>query len=363
MTIPPDDRPLPEGKPGLSRHSRSLLILTGLLAVVAVATLFVGEAPDGPATDIWNRSFDLQAHRAGRGLMPENTLAAVRHALEIGVTTLELDLGLTADGIVVVLHDRRLHPDLTRGPGGDWLAEAGPAVRSLTRAELSAYEVGRLKPGSGTAKRFPEQMPVEGAPIPSLVEVFDLAEALSGETIRYNLETKIAPGDLASPAPEAIVTALLRDIAAAGVAERTAIQSFDWRSLDLVELQAPDIPTIYLTAERRWLNNLERGRPGPSPWTAGLDLDSFNGSVPAAVAQAGGQVWSPYFRDLRSGDIAEAKSHGLAVIVWTVNETADMTRLIEDGVDGIITDYPDRLRAVMMEAGMDLPPSVVANQP
>ncbi|WP_375593961.1 glycerophosphodiester phosphodiesterase [Algihabitans albus] len=343
------------GRSGLSRGSRGLLILTGLLAAVGLLTLFAGETPERGTTGVWAPSFDLQAHRAGRGLKPENTLAAVDHALGLGVTTLELDLGLTADGVVVVSHDRRLHPDLTRGADGLWLSEQGPPIRSLTAAELASYDVGRLKPGSETARRFREQEAVDGAGIPTLRQVFARAERLSEATIRYNLETKIAPGDPASPVPETFVAALLDEIAAAGVAERTIIQSFDWRSLDLVEVQAPDIATAYLTVEQRWLDNLERGQPGPSPWTAGLDLDAFDGSVPAAVASAGGRVWSPFFRDLRHGDIEEAKRYGLAVIVWTVNDPAAMARLIDDGVDGIITDYPDRLRAVMADKGLPLP--------
>ncbi|MGP1253731.1 MAG: glycerophosphodiester phosphodiesterase [Kiloniellales bacterium] len=332
-------------------------MLTGLLAVVGLLTLFSGETPERDATEAWGPSFDLQAHRAGRGLKPENTLVAVDHALGLGVTTLELDLGLTADGVVVVLHDRRLHPDLTRDADGVWLAEQGPPIQSLTAAELAIYDVGRLKPGSNAAKRFREQEAVDGAGIPTLRQVFARAERLSEGTIRYNLETKIAPGDPASPAPETIVAALLDEITAADVAERTTIQSFDWRSLDLVEAQAPEIATVYLTAEQRWLDNLKHGQPGPSPWTAGLDLDDFNGSVPAAVASAGGRIWSPFFRDLRHGDIEEAKRHGLAVIVWTVNDPAAMARLIDDGVDGIITDYPDRLRAVMADKGLPLPPA------
>ncbi len=344
----------------LSSGSRGWLLVTLLLAALGVATLFAGGERPGQAEGIWTPGLDLQAHRAGRGLRPENTLAAVRHALETGVTTLELDLGLTADGVAVVLHDRRLNPEITRTAEGTWLVEPGPPVHRLTRRALAAYDVGRAHPESRTAERFPEQQPVEGARIPTLAEVFALAESLSDGRIRYNLETKIAPDDPASPAPEAIVAAVLRDIAAAGVAARTTIQSFDWRSLALVQAEAPEIATAYLTAERRWLDNLQRGHPGPSPWTAGVDLDAYAGSVPAAVAEAGGRIWSPYYRDLRPGDVAEAQRLGLAVIVWTVNDPADMARLIEAGVDGLITDYPDRLRTVMAEQGLALPPAFAA---
>ncbi len=342
----------------LSAGSRGLLLTTVLLAAMGVAALFVeGDTPGGAVRGPWLEGLDLQAHRAGRGLWPENTLVAVRNALALGVTTLELDVGLSADGVPVVLHDRRLNPDHAR-LDGVWIdAEDPPAVRALTAAELAAYDVGRLRPGSPDAERFAAQAPAEGAPIPTLAEVLELAERLSGGSVRYNLETKIAPQAADSAPPGPMVAALLSEIAAAGVAARTTVQSFDWRSLDLVEADSPGIATAYLTAEQRWLDNLQRGQPGTSPWTAGLDLDDFQGSVPAAVAEAGGRVWSPYYRDLRSGDIAEAQRLGLAVIVWTVNDADDMARLIDAGVDGIITDYPDRLRAVMAEKGLELPPA------
>jgi glycerophosphoryl diester phosphodiesterase len=359
MMRPPEEMPPDEPQPrgGVSRRSRGWLILTGFLLAIGIATLFSeGEPRNGRAAAVWTEGLDLQAHRAGRGLWPENTLAAVKNSLALGVTTLELDIGLTADGVPVALHDRSLNPDHTRRDGA-WLDGAGPAVRDLTREELAAYDVGRLKPGSRDAERFAGQQPADGARVPALAEVFALAETLSDGAIRYNLETKIAPGAPDSVPPDTLVAALLGEIAAAGVAERTTIQSFDWRSLDLVEAEAPGIATAYLTVERDWFDNLQRGEPGASPWTAGLDLDDFQGSVPAAVAQAGGRVWSPYYRDLRPGAITEAHRLGLAVIPWTVNEPDVMVRLIDDGVDGLITDYPDRLRAVMAEKGLDLPPA------
>jgi glycerophosphoryl diester phosphodiesterase len=105
-------------------------------------------------------------------------------------------------------------------------------------------------------------------------------------------------------------------------------------------------------------DTLRRGGGGPSPWTAGFDIDAVGGSTPRLVSTAGCQVWSPLFRDVTPEALAESKSLGIKVIPWTVNERAEMARLIGLGVDGIITDYPDRLRAVMAEKDMPLPPPV-----
>jgi glycerophosphoryl diester phosphodiesterase len=233
-----------------------------------------------------------------------------------------------------------------------------PTIFDLDAAMLRTYDVGRARPGSRIAERFPGQVKLDGVPIPTLAEVIALAETTSKGTIRYNIEPKTAPDAPAETATfEDMAEALAALIQNSGIAERATVQSFDWRSLRRVQEVAPAIRTVYLTAEQSWLNNLERGRPGVSPWTAGIDPDDYEGSIPQAIAAAGGAVWSPYFRDLRDADLAEAKRLGLRVVVWTVNEPADMRSLMDLGVDGIITDYPDRLRAAMAARGMSLPPA------
>jgi len=303
-------------------------------------------------------AFDSQGHRGARGLAPENTLEAFALALSIGVTTLELDLAMTKDDVLVVSHDRRLNPDHTRGPDGAFLDNAGPAIRSLTFAELQQYDVGRLKPGSTYAKNFPEQKPVDGAHIPRLTDVFDLVKRAGADHVRFNIETKLTPTSGAeTPDPEIFAAALAKAIRDAGLAGRATVQSFDWRTLKAMRRIAPEIERVCLTAEALNFDTIKRGEPGPSPWTAGLDIDDF-GSVPRLVAAAGCAVWSPLYRNAKPDDVAAAKALGLKVIPWTVNERADMERLIALGVDGLITDYPDRLRAVMAAKEMPLPPQV-----
>ncbi len=300
--------------------------------------------------------FDLQGHRGARGLMPENTLPAFAKALSLGVTTLEMDLGVTGDGVVVVAHDPRLNPAITRRADGSWLADWGPALSELGFAELKTFDVGRVDPSSRYARRFPNQAPVDGAAIPSLAEVIALTRKAGNDRVRFNVEIKTRPGepDL-TVEPEAFVRAVLDVLRKEGVARRASVQSFDWRALQYVQLIAPDVPTVYLSARQKWLDNIEIGRPGASPWTAGLDVDDVGGSVPRLVAAAGGRIWSPYHREIDGASLAEAHELGLVVIVWTVNDRAAMDALIDLGVDGIITDYPDRLREVLKDKGLKLP--------
>jgi glycerophosphoryl diester phosphodiesterase len=356
MTRKPEE--ITRSKPRLSGGSRFWIAFTLLMLAAGLATvIFPRTPPPHSASEV--KVFDLQGHRGARGLMPENSLPAFEKALALGVTTLELDTVMTADGVVVVHHDRRLSPPRTRDAAGDWIAEDDPpAIRALTAAALAAYDIGRARPGSRVAERHPEQAGFDGLRIPTLAQVLARAETLSGGTIRYNIETKISPeAPEESADPEIFAEALIAVLKEAGVAGRAAVQSFDWRTLQVVQKAAPEIATVYLTAEQDWLDNLGRGDPTPSPWLGDLAVDWAEATLPQAIARAGGAVWSPYYRDLTVADLKEAQKLGLRVVVWTVNDPADMASLIDLGVDGIITDYPDRARAVMAEKGLALPPA------
>ena len=300
-------------------------------------------------------AFDLQGHRGARGLAPENTLPAFAAALSLGVSTLELDTGVTRDGVVVIAHDRALNPDLTRDAQGNWIGLPGPLIRAATYAELQRYDVGRLRPGSDYARRYPEQKPVDGTRIPRLADLFGLVKRSGSTAVRFNIETKISPEapDQAAD-PETFAKALLEAVRADGMEARVMVQSFDWRTLQAVQRLAPGVPTVYLTSQQKWGDNVRAGDPAGSPWLAGFQHRD-HGSVPRMVKAAGGAVWSPFFGDLDAVKLAEAHALGLKVIPWTVNDPPAMQRLIIMGVDGLISDRPDLARAVMAERGLPLP--------
>lgn len=301
-----------------------------------------------------SQALDMQGHRGARGLAPENTLPAFAKALEIGVTTLEMDCAVTKDGVVVVSHDPALNPDITRGPDGKWLQKTGPAIWSLPWSELQRYDVGRLNPARDYAKRWPEQQPVDGTRIPRLADVFALVRKSGNETVRFNIETKISPLTLdETTTPEDFARKLISAVRTAGMADRTAIQSFDWRPLAVVQKEAPEIATVYLTSVSGFMDNIQAD--GESPWTAGHRVRDHGGSIPRMIKATGGAVWSPYQGDLTRGAIKEAQALGLKVVVWTVNEADGMRHMIEWGVDGVISDRPDLLRKVAGELGVTLP--------
>ena len=300
-------------------------------------------------------AFDLQGHRGARGLRPENTLSAFSFALVTGVTTLETDLAVTKDGVLVISHDPFLNPDLVRDADGHWLAGKGPPIHALTLAELKRYEIGRLDPRSAYARSFPEQRAEDGERFPTLVEVFALVKAQS-RPARLNIETKIAPdsGDATVDA-ETFARLTIDAIRAAGLTREVSIQSFDWRTLVAAKKLAPEIETVCLTIETDGNDTVRRSANAPSPWLAGLDLRPYDGSLPRTVKAAGCGTWSPFWRNVTNANVAESHALGLQVLPWTVNDPRDMARLIEQGVDGLITDYPDRARRVMADKGIPLP--------
>lgn len=303
------------------------------------------------------QAFDLQGHRGARGLMPENTLPAFAAALSIGVATLELDVAVTRDGVVVVSHDPVLQPRMVRRPDGRFLLDPGPAINTLTFAELQQYDVGRINPNDRYSAQFPRQRAVDGTRIPRLTDVFALVRKAGNDWVRFNIELKSQPDRPDETlAPAALAETVIKLLRAEAMTERVTIQSFDWRTLKAVQRIAPELPTACLTAERDWLNNLQRRQPGASPWLGGLDLDDYGGSTPRLVQAAGCQAWSPFYRDLVTTDLPEAQELGLPVVLWTINDEAEMGRMIDLGIDGIITDYPDRLRHVVQAKGLPVPP-------
>lgn len=322
----------------------ALRLLRKPWTVVLLATLSLPSA-----------AFDMQTHRGGRGLWPENTLVAFENAIRMGTTTIELDIAITADGIPVISHDPALNPALTRDANGSWLTRHEPLIKNLTLAQLQKYDVGRLNPAHPYAKEFAGQQPRDGQRIPTLAALFKLVNDLGANDVHFDMETKINPHHPDNTlAPEAFVKTMLEVIRDAGMTRRVMVQSFDWRTLEMLHQLEPAIRTMYLTADWPDYSTVK-----DSAWTAGLRLDAFDGSVAhmvrASAGKASGIIWAPNFGSLTAQLVRVGQSLGMQVIPWTVNEEVQMEKLIDWGVDGIISDYPDRLRKVMAQKDITLP--------
>jgi glycerophosphoryl diester phosphodiesterase len=268
------------------------------------------------------------------------------------VTTLELDIAITRDGVLVIHHDLALNPAIARDAQGRWLEQPSGPIHTMTWDELQRYDVGRLQPGHRYSANYPDQVPVDGTRVPRLRDLFDLVKKGGHDKVRFAIETKIDPRQPAATlAPEPFANAVVDEIRKAGMAQRAQILSFDWRTLQVVQRIAPEIPTVYLSAQQKFLDNIGAAALEPSPWTAGFKF-SEHGSVPRLIKAAGGRFWSVYHGDVDAAKVGEAHALGLKVLVWTVNDAPTMARVLDLGIDGLITDRPDIARKVLAARGI-----------
>lgn len=308
----------------------AVLTLAASSAPAAVAA----PAPANTASASQAEDFDLQSHRGGRAEWTESSLTAFSRSLELGVTTLELDTHLTEDDVVMVWHDDTIQAEKCQDtgpatPNDPDYPYVGDRFRELTYAQIQTLDCGYQQlPG------YPVQDNIEGNRIATLEEIFALAVQHGAEDgIRWNIETKVEdPTD--APEREALVDGVMATIQEHGWPERTTLQSFDWAALDQVR-EIDSEMTLVALAEAE------------NPVDAGMD--------PQDAAERGYDVWSPRHTLLTEQNIAEAHELGLTVTPWTVNNRADMERLIHWGVDGLITDYPSTLRDVMADRDWALP--------
>ncbi|MEU7480144.1 glycerophosphodiester phosphodiesterase [Lentzea sp. NPDC042327] len=313
-----------------------------------IGALVIALATPGLAAAHPHRDFDLQAHRGGIGLTVESTLKAFGKALALGVTTLELDLQITSDGREVITHDRRTNPakcldTAPAFPGDPAWPYAGKYVKDLTFAQVRTLDCGSTR-----WSQYPDQELSPGARMPTLAELFALARAHRAWGVRFNIETKVEAAAPHETAPrEQFVRRTVAEVRRSGFLPNVTVQSFDWGTLMRLREVEPRIPLVALTQP-------DFLRPG-SPWTGGLDLADFGGSVPKAVKSFGAKALSPVHTMTTRELVTEAHGQGLAVIPWTVDEVPRMHEVIDAGVDGLITDHPDRLRTVLAERGFTLP--------
>lgn len=312
------------------------------LGAVLLAFVVLASAPPVAAE---SRDFDLQAHAGGRGATTGESLRAFAKSIELGVSTLELDVNITKDRQPLVWHDPIIEPDQCDDTGPVFAGDpsypyVGKLVHELTLAQIRTLDCG--KPNS----RFPNAEVVRGNRIAILPDVFALAESYHAD-VRYNIETKVAADrPTISADPQEFVDVVLGAIRRAGNVDRVEIQSFDWRTLPLVRRAEPSIPLVTLWDAQTWVPD--------SPWLAGVN-PAIVGDPVIGATMVGANILSPDYSLVDRSIVDRAHSLGLKVIPWTVDDATAMRAQIDEGVDGIITNYPAVLRAVMAERGMPLP--------
>ena len=251
----------------------------------------------------------VYAHRAGRGLAPENTLYACEIALRHEVDFIDFDIGMTKDGKLVVTHDSVLNPAITRNFEGKFITDPLP-IYALTYQELTAFNVGQINPETTYASYFPYQQQMKHAHIPLLAEAIDLCRSIAGDRIGFQIEIKTDPTQpqlTASPARFAkALSDFLKDYS---LLDQTEVQAFDYRCLLSLQKNNSKIKTSYLTpAEPESMY---------SPiWTAGYAVSCYENSILKMIKALGGSCWCPFQGDVTKEKIVEAKQLGLKIVPW-----------------------------------------------
>ncbi|SDJ96362.1 glycerophosphoryl diester phosphodiesterase [Nonomuraea maritima] len=346
------------------RHVLAGLAIVPVLSVPAAAH---ASTAAGPGVLPQKTHFDLQAHRGGLGMTTEESLEGFAKALRLGVTTLEMDTQVTKDQKVVVNHDRQISAQKCRDtapvtPGDPMYPYVGKYIKDLTLAQIKTMDCGYQQlPG------FPEQEVVSGFRMVELKDVLNLVKSHNAKQVTLNIETKVEAGAPEQTAPrELFVRRVYEEIHSSGIERQVTIQSFDWGALMAMHRLAPSWPLVALTN----YDFLQVGQPGASPWLGGIDADDFGGDfVRAAASIPGVTALSPVYGFPQNGTIsdpgfrfyvdpamvASAHARGLKVIPWTCDDPATIEALMDMGIDGIITDYPNRVRDIMAARGMRLP--------
>ncbi|MBO6893445.1 MAG: hypothetical protein JJ866_15995 [Roseibium sp.] len=286
----------------------------------------------------------IYGHRGARGEMPESSIDGFHLLDDIGVVAVEFDVQNAKGHEPVIWHDARLQAGKVRDPSGRWLTADGPKICETSAQDLKAYDIGALQPGSTARSAFPQQAALSNVAIPTLEELLHWATSSAQMVLNLEIKSYADRTDLGD-GPEELLGSILPLVREFRLADRVIVSSFDWRVLSAFRKADPDICLGYLTYQNLADPEDDANIYDKSPWMDGLEL-SAGKRLPELVKDAGGLVWSPYFTELTQEDLDLAHAIGLVVNVWTVNSDEDLKRMKNMGVDGVITDYPTRAKAL-----------------
>jgi glycerophosphoryl diester phosphodiesterase len=315
---------------------KSILTLCQLFSCIGMLIFSFCSAPQIKNNE-QSIELDLQGHRGARGLFPENTLPAFKAAMDIGVNTLELDTVLTKDKQLIIHHDTNLNPEICIWTNGSKV-EAIP-VKNFTVSELKELDCGALK-----NKRFPEQAIVPGTKLSTLKEFFMYVKEYERENkisrpFLFNIETKINEKNYTNEDISDYARIMVKTIEEAGVVKRSTVQSFVLEVLPEVKKLNPEITTSALFAPSKtdyFLLKIGSSAPG--------------NAIIEKTKLLKAEIISPYYEYVNPEFVRASRKSKIKVIPWTVNDEQVMRKLILDGVDGLISDYPNKLKSVQLES-------------
>ena len=280
----------------------------------------------------------IYGHRGARGVLPENTLESFKYLFENNIHAYETDILISKDFIPVITHDFRLDPSYTKDINDNWIEDENIKIIDLTYDQILQFDVGTLNKLSKYGRKFINQKSLQNQKIPKLSELLKLTSDNIVEDLLINLEIKSTPIEKnLTPEPDEMVKIIIDEVSRSNLEDRIIYSSFDWRVLREIKERDSKIPRAYLTSGAR-------GKIyDKSPW---LDFTPLHNGVelPELIKALGGSAWHPNYKDVNKELVQISHDKGLPVNVWTVNRESDMLRMIDYGVDGIMTDYPLKLK-------------------
>ena len=291
----------------------------------------------------------IYGHRGARGDLPENTLDSFNFLFENEISAFETDILISKDLVPVINHDFRLNPALTRNSDGDWIENDNIKIFDLTYEQLSKFKIGSIDKKSKYGRRFDNQKSLGEINIPKLSDLLELASNNISDDLIINLEIKSTPvEENLTPSPDAMAKLITNEVNKTELKDKVIYSSFDWRVLR-------EIKNINHQSSRAYLTSELKGKVyDKSPWLDFMPLyDSDSRELPRLIKTLGGEAWHPKHKDINKDMVRISHEEGLPVNVWTVNEKYEMLRMIEYGVDGIITDYPLRLKKLCEKEGIN----------
>ena len=286
----------------------------------------------------------IYGHRGARGDLPENTLEGFKYLFENNINAYETDILISKDFIPVITHDFRLDPSLTKDNEGNWIEDENIKIYDLTYEELLKFDVGSLNKLSRYGRRFVNQKTLENQKIPKLSELLNLSSKNISENLLINLEIKSTPDEEnLTPTPEEMVKLIMQEVNKSTLQNKIIVSSFDWRTLTEMKKLYPEISRAYLTFQQQAGIKIKNTIYNRSPWMSYMPFFE-NHELPKIIKSQGGEAWHPYHKDITKKLVDISHQENLPVNVWTVNKDYDMLKMVEYGVDGIMTDYPLKLK-------------------
>ena len=336
-----------------------------LVTLLGIGTADINAPTQAEAKVNFNGVFDFEPHRGGRDARPENTLYSYAYAIEMGATSIECDMQLTADGEIVMSHNPILNPDITVDRNGTRVEPGKYDLRKMTIAEIKQFNVASMdKTTEYYQLHGRTQVNPRYASIPTLEELFQLVQASGNADVKFNIEAKSYPDPVQKAEYESnadktkFLVRFNELVKKYGMEDRVILQSFDWEILNIERTLNPRITLSALVEEEpSWGREAQSLRPfeeEKSPWLGGLDIKTYDGDFVRATKAIGADIVSPYYGELSKNMVDEAHELGIMVVPWTVNDVADMEMMYAMGVDGIISDKPWLLRSFLESKGVKM---------